>query len=279
MTRGVDTGGITMQQYPGERITQVGQIGEVSRNYRSITLKELEDAKAQLLTRVESKHLMTSGQCTDLLKTLGDDYSVLQVNNSRISRYDTLYYDTNTFFTYIQHHNGKGNRYKLRVRRYESTGEIYLEVKKKNNKGATEKSRIRTTWPQEGFLPDQEEFLRSSFPYDYREFFPMVRTVYDRLTLVSNLFPERITFDTNISFRTVDGERSFPELVIAEIKFEKGVRNSPALLALHSMGIRKRGFSKYCIGVSLLYRWLKHNRFKPNLLFLSGLSSRGGIPC
>lgn len=279
MTCGVDTGGILMQHYPGERITPAGQVGELSRNFKSITLKELEEAKAQLLTRVESKHLMTLDQCIGLFETLGDDYRVLEVNSSRISRYDTLYYDTNSFFTYIQHHNGKGNRYKLRVRRYGSTGEIYLEVKKKNNKGVTEKSRIRTSWPQEGFLPDQEEFLRSSFPYDYHKFLPMVRTVYDRLTLVSNAFPERITFDTNISFRTIDGERSFPQLVIAEIKYEKGVRNSPALLALHSMGIRKRGFSKYCIGVSLLYRWLKHNRFKSNLLFLSGLSSRGGISC
>lgn len=268
-----------MQQYPGEWNTPEGIVGAVTRDFKSITLKELEDAKAGLLTRVESKHLLTLDQCVALFETLGDSYRVLDVNNSRISRYDTLYYDTNSFFTFIQHHNGKGNRYKLRVRKYVSTGDIYLEVKKKNNKGTTEKSRIRTIWPSEGFLPDQEAFLQSAFPYDFHNFFPVLRTVYNRLTLVSRVSPERITFDTNVSFNTVHGTKSFPELVIAEVKYEKGVRDSPALLALHSMGLRKRGFSKYCIGVSLLYSWLKHNRFKPNLLFLSGLSSRGGISC
>lgn len=268
-----------MQLYQSAHQSPEGQIGRVTSKFESITLKELEKAKAQLLTRVESKHLMTLEQCRTLLEALGSDYRVLEVNDARISSYDTLYYDTNSFFTYIQHHNGKGNRYKLRVRKYMSTGDVYLEVKKKNNKRATEKSRIKTSWPSEGFLPDQEAFLHSAFPYDFHNFSPVLRTVYDRLTLVSRVSPERITFDTNISFSTVAGTKSFPELVIAEVKYEKGIRNSPALLALHSMGLRKRGFSKYCIGVSLLYSWLKHNRFKPNLLFLSGLSPRGGISC
>jgi len=269
-----------MQIIPGEQDSLAGPVGAVTRHYESITLKELEEAKAGLLTRVESKHLLTLDQCIALLDSLGNSYRVLDVNNCRISRYDTLYYDTNSFFSFIQHHNGKGNRYKLRVRKYLSTGDVYLEVKKKNNKGATEKSRIKTSWPFDGFLPEQEAFLNSAFPYDFHNFFPVLRTVYDRLTLVSRVSPERITFDINISFSTVHCTKSFPELVIAEVKYEKGVRDSPALLALHSMGLRKRGFSKYCIGVSLLYSWLKHNRFKPNLLFLSGLSSSpGGVSC
>ena len=268
-----------MQQNTGDRDMPEVRMLSVTRDFESISLSGLKEAKAQLLTRMESKHLMTLEQCLGLLAGLAESYRVLDVNNSKISRYETLYYDTSSFVTYLQHHNGRGNRYKLRVRRYDSSKETYLEVKKKNNKGATEKSRIRTSWPFDGFLPDQEEFLESVFPYDHHEFFPVLKTVYNRLTLVSNESPERITFDTNVSFMTGHEERSYPELVIGEIKYEKGVRNSPALLALHTMGVRKRAFSKYCIGVSLLYRRVKHNRFKPNLLFLSGLSCGGGIPC
>jgi hypothetical protein len=210
---------------------------------------------------------------------ISDSYRVLEVHNVRIGGYETRYYDDSSFTTYIQHHNGKGNRYKLRLRHYESSGETYLEVKKKSNKGSTEKRRIRTSWLSAGFLPEEERFLEAAFPYDCREFRPVLVTAYDRLTLVSTEFPERITFDTGISFGNGQQSVSYPALVIGEIKHEKSTKNSPAQLAIRSMGIQERAFSKYCIGVSLLYDRLKHNRFKPNLRFLSGLSLGGNLSC
>lgn len=247
--------------------------------FKGISLAGLEETKAQLLTREESKHLMTLQQCRDLVQALAGSYRVLEIQDTRIGRYETMYYDTPSFLSYTQHHNGKGNRYKLRLRHYNSSGETYLEVKKKTNKGSTEKRRIMTSWSPAGFLPDQAEFLHTALPYDFQDFHPVIMTVYNRITLVSAYSPERITFDLAISFS--DGQHliSYPDLVIAEIKYEKGSKNSPALRALHAMGIRKRAFSKYCIGVSLLCDWLKHNRFKQNLLLLSHLKYAGGIPC
>jgi len=247
--------------------------------FESISLAGLEETKAQLLTREESKHLMTLQQCRDLVQALAGSYRVLEIQGMRIGRYETMYYDTPLFLSYTQHHNGKSNRYKLRLRYYDSSGETYLEVKKKTNKGSTEKRRIKTSWSLAGFLPDQAEFLHTALPYDFQAFHPVIMTVYNRITLVSACSLERITFDLAISFH--DGQHliSYPDLVIAEIKYEKGAKNSPALHALHAMGIRKRAFSKYCIGVSLLCNWLKHNRFKQNLLYLSHLTHSGGVPC
>jgi hypothetical protein len=263
-----------MRHDPGDP----SSLSSVIDGFESISLSEVEETKAGLLTRVESKHLMTAGQCRELVRTLADSYRVLEIEDTRIGNYETMYYDTPSFLTYLQHHNRKGTRYKLRLRHYDTSDETYLEVKKKNNTGSTEKSRIRTSWSPSGFLPEQVEFLKSAFPYDCKSFHPVLWTVYQRLTLVSKKSPERLTLDTGITFG--DGKRliSYPDLVIGEIKYEKGVKNSPALLALHAMGIRKRAFSKYCIGVSLLYHWLKHNRFKENLLFVGRLS-QGGVPC
>lgn len=246
--------------------------------FEGISLTGLEEAKAQLMTRMESKHLMTRAQCKKLVQALGGSYRVLEIQDTRVGRYDTMYYDTPSFLSYLLHHNGKSDRYKLRLRHYDSSGETYLEVKKKDNKGITEKSRMKTTWPRTGFLPQQVAFLRSALPFDCLEFHPVIRTLYKRFTLVSTASPERITFDMGISFD--DGKRvvSYPDLVIGEIKYEKSTKNSVALQTIHAMGIRKRAFSKYCIGVSLLYSWLKHNRFKENLLYLSRFTSGGGVP-
>ena len=247
--------------------------------FEGISLAGLEEIKAQLMTRVESKHLMTLLQCRKLLQALAGSYHVLEIEDTRIGRYETVYFDTPAFLSYNQHHNGKSNRFKLRLRHYDSSGETYLEVKKKDNKGTTEKKRMKTTWSSAGFLPDQVAFLSSALPYDCRAFHPVIRTLYERLTLVSAESPERITFDMAISFDNGQRVISYPDLVIAEIKYEKGTKNSLALRALHAMGIRRRAFSKYCIGVSLLYDQLKHNRFKQNLLYLSRIAPGSGVPC
>lgn len=264
---------------PGHRQHDRTVLSSLIDEFEGISLTGLEETKAQLLTRQESKHLMTLRQCRDMVKTLTGSYRALEIQGTRIGRYDTMYYDTPSFLSYMQHHNGKGNRYKLRLRHYDSSAETYLEVKKKTSKGATEKRRIKTSWSSAGFLPEQTGFLHSALPYDYRAFHPVIMTVYNRLTLVSTGSPERLTFDTGISFH--DGQRviSYPDLVIAEIKYEKGTKNSPALQTLHAMGIRKRAFSKYCIGVSLFVERLKHNRFKQNLLVLSRIANGGGVPC
>lgn len=247
--------------------------------FEGISLTGLEETKAQLMTRVESKHLMTLSQCKNLVQALADSYRVLEIQDTRIGRYETMYYDTLSFLSYNQHHNGKSNRFKLRLRHYNTSGDTFLEVKKKDNKGSTEKKRMKTTWSSAGFLPEQVEFLRSALPYDCQTFHPVIRTIYNRLTLVSTKSPERITFDMGISFDDGQHVISYPDLVIGEIKYEKGIKNSPALQAIHAMGIKKRSFSKYCIGVSLLYDWLKHNRFKENLLYLARITDGGGISC
>lgn len=261
------------------RSLRATELAAVLSDFETISLSGLEETKAGLLTRVESKHLMTVAQCRDLVQQLSGSYRVLEVHNIKIGRYETMYLDNSSFVTYLEHHNGKANRFKLRFRHYESSKETYLEVKKKTSKGATEKTRMKTIWTPYGFLPEQGEFLESAFPFRYQEFRPVLMTVYDRFTLVSRDFPERITFDIGVSFNNGERGLAYPELVIAEAKYEKGVRNSPALLALHGMVIRKRSFSKYCIGVSLLYDRLKHNRFKANHLYLDRLCPGGGVTC
>lgn len=259
--------------------SQSGWFPSAVRDIESISLAEVAEGKTRLLNRVESKYLMTVGQCKRLIQTISDSYRVLEVRDVRVGRYETRYYDDNSFTTYIQHHNGKSNRYKLRLRHYETSGETYLEVKRKSNKGSTEKQRMKTSWPPTEFLPEEERFLEATFPYDRREFRPVLKTDYERSTLVSTEFPERITFDTAVLFSNGKWSISYPGLVIGEVKREKGVKNSPAQRALRSMGIQERSFSKYCVGVSLLYDQLKHNRFKPNLRFISGLSQGGRQPC
>ena len=56
---------------------------------------------------------------------------------------------------------------------------------------------------------------------------------------------------------------------MAELKQEKLNRQSPFYRLMREMGIRPKGFSKYCMGQSLTNnKHIKSNRFKANLIRL-----------
>ena len=80
----------------------------------------------------------------DVLKSTGlaRQYEVLEIDNKRFFKYQNLYFDTDDFFFYHQHHNRNLSRYKVRFRRYVDTNQCYFEVKHKNNKRKTLKSRL-----------------------------------------------------------------------------------------------------------------------------------------
>ena len=223
--------------------------------------------------------MMTFAECLKIISELSDDYRILDVEGCTISGYETVYYDDNSFITYHQHHSGKLNRYKLRSRHYLSSGESYVEIKEKRNTGITIKKRIETT--ESGILPKEEQdiFLKSNFPYDYHNFHPVLKTEYSRVTLVSKNCDERITFDFGLTFSNTGDRISLPEVVIAEVTSGRNASESKALSVMQKSGVRKRSFSKYCIGVSLIYKNLKHNRFKPNLIYLSRISGGEALCC
>lgn len=260
-------------------LPDIGDLSPLLGAYEGITLGEIRDSDAQLQSRREKKFLMTFEQCVNLISGLNGSYRALDIEHSRIGRYDTMYYDTGSFMTYLQHHNGKANRFKLRFRYYCSTGKTFLEVKERLNTGRTVKTRLET----EGTISLTDKgpagFLESAFPYDFREFYPVLSTEYNRITLVSKDFGERVTFDLGLSFRNNTTLHSYPGVVVGEIKHDRPLFMSQALAGLKMMGIRKTRFSKYCIGVALLYPEQKHNAFKPVRIHLETLSHGGVTAC
>lgn len=110
--------------------------------YAPISLAEME--VVSLLKRVDTKYVLHIGQLFQALSGLRDRYRVLEVQGRRLNCYHTLYFDPPDFQLYHQHHNGQRSRYKVRSREYVDSQLVYLEVKCKNNRDQTVKSRLRT---------------------------------------------------------------------------------------------------------------------------------------
>ena len=89
-----------------------------------LSLEELD--KVKLLNRVDSKFIFHIRALNDILKEVSEYYHILEIDQKRIFKYESLYFDTPDFLLYRHHHNGKPNRVKVRYRKYLDSGEVFL---------------------------------------------------------------------------------------------------------------------------------------------------------
>lgn len=76
---------------------------------------------------------------------------------------------------------------------------------------------------------------------------------------------ERVTIDLNLKCSTFHEENIYDHLVVIEIKHEGDLRNSVIAGVLSEMKIKNISFSKYCLGISELYRDVKKNFMKTKM--------------
>lgn len=222
----------------------------------------------KLMDRTDTKFTFKFSQLAEILQEVKEQYRILEVEGKRISRYETLYYDTHNLNLYSRHHNGELNRYKIRHRTYVESNIGFLEVKFKNNKGRTLKERIKKRdTPKNNWDNDSDVFLTQKLPFSPQVLTPVIWINYSRVTLVNRFSAERLTLDLNLEFKTDNQCKVMEGLVIAEVKQEKR-KPSPFLNAMKKFHIREGSISKYCMGIALCYNNIKKNNFKAKLFSL-----------
>ena len=123
------------------------------------------------------------------------------------------------------------------------------------------------------------EFLRDKCPYNAIELAPTLWNTYSRVTLASKTRCERVTLDLRSCVLPGSGKKvELPAVVVAEVKRDGSSHDSDFMTLMRQMGMRKTGFSKYCVGVSLFYPEVKHNRFRSAHRMIARLSD-GRIQC
>ncbi len=219
--------------------------------------------EAALQKRVETKYLFAERQLPQILRQLRDEYAVLEVAGQRLNRYRTLYFDSADFQMYRRHHDGAADRFKVRARSYVESGSSFFEVKHKTNRKEVIKERIPTDTLLTTIDDDTAHFVDAVSPYAAHDVMPRLWNNYQRITLVRHDRKERVTLDTNLCFEWDDVPVALPGLVVAEVKQERFMHDSPFVRLMRGAHIRPNSFSKYVYGASLLYPDLKQNRLKP----------------
>ena len=239
-----------------------------------ISLSEMEAVK--LMNRLDTKYVTSMAHVRQVLLLATDQYFVQEIEGKRIAAYDTLYYDTPALEMYIEHHNRRLVRQKVRIRTYvgspshlSETGDLtFLEIKNKNNRGRTKKKRIEVRSQDVIVSPSDSvnAFMQKRCRYSCEQLMPQLRTAFRRITLVSKQKNERLTIDFTLHWSNIHTgiEVQLEPLVIIELK-RNGLTYSPMTDILRQLRIKPMKISKYCIGTALTNPDVKQNRFKQKI--------------
>jgi hypothetical protein len=238
----------------------------VLQNYNTVSLEEIDSVK--LMDRVDRKYTLPLYTALELLQEAQKHYAVLDVDGYRLSPYISQYYDSPDYSFYYDHHSKKAHRYKIRHRFYESSKLSFFEIKCKDNKGRTTKSRVRDYENNAAVFDEKSiEFIKQKTGVDATTLSTVLGIKYNRVTLVNHNFTERVTMDFELKFNDSDTDFDYGAVVIIEIKQDK-LSASPILNLLKQDKVPALGISKYCLGMITLKQNLKFNSFKPKLHLL-----------
>jgi hypothetical protein len=241
---------------------------QIVNRFDPISLADM--GRAELMERSDLKFAITISDLLSILPLLTNDYRILDIRDKRYFEYDTLYYDTPEHHLYRMHHNGKMNRYKVRRRTYIDSNLSFLEAKIKNNKGVTNKVRIKCERDVDFRDHLITEFLVEHLNVDCSNLQPSLNINYNRIALVSKAAIERVTIDIGLTY-SVDGKVSaYNNLVIIEVKSD-GKSNTLITRLLRDANIKQVSLSKYCVGMYLLEVNEKRNNFKRQVLKINKL--------
>lgn len=241
-------------------------------SFKTIQLNQMD--KVNLMNRVDSKFVFHDVWLNAILEEIRNDYSILEIDNQRVFRYDSLYLDTKDYCMYKQHHNGKPRRVKLRYRTYCDTGDIYFEIKQRQNTMRTHKFREKVSAIPQCLGKIEQSLLNEANIHFQSELEHKLVVGYKRITLVANDGIERVTLDTFLSFDNFKQYIVHPHVIIAEIKQERFSRISPFIHALRTRNIKEQSISKYALGLVELSTNVKSNAFKSKVQFVKHIEER-----
>ena len=134
---------------------------EIISDFSPISLSEMDGVK--LMSRTDTKFAFSVNKLPVLLKRIKPFYRMLHIDGETVHQYKSLYYDTNDLKFYLDHHNQRVNRNKIRFREYVGSGISFLEIKLKNNKKKTIKKRMKVDYISEELTTEHKNYIYKTY--------------------------------------------------------------------------------------------------------------------
>ncbi len=238
-------------------------------SFEGISLSEMDEVK--LMNRTDTKFVFSRKMVPELFTSLSPHYRILDVDGHRISRYKSLYFDTDNLKFYTDHHNGRLDRFKVRIRNYVESDLNFLEIKHKF-KGRTDKKRIKLKQIENNLSEKSVNFIDEILGTQV-SVHSVLWNYFGRITLVHKFEKERLTLDFGLAFEWQENSKTYSDIVISELKQEVFNRSSPFYALMKKSLMRPTGISKYCLGTIALNKNVKGNKFKSKVLLVNKLQN------
>lgn len=243
-----------------------------------VQLRELEVAsptlvaRRDMLSRTESKFVLSVSTALSFLTALTEDYAVLRAGEGRIASYCTLYFDTDDLALFHAHRRGVRLRQKVRIRHYPERNLSFLEVKTRTGDGVTRKLRRPRAYGDNHLSVDDRAFTRSHCPVP-TPLMPQVWVDYQRVTLLNTTAVERVTIDFDLGMTRHSSGGHLRDLAVVEVKQADVNRRTAAMRALRTTGARRESVSKYCAAIMLTSPSIRANGLLPGLRALTAVGT------
>jgi hypothetical protein len=230
-----------------------------------ISLAALNDL-AELHTRRERKYVIDDDVLGRMLDAQHDDVAVLDIDGRREFTYESVYFDTADLSLYRAAATGRRHRFKVRTRVYVDSGVAMLEVKTKDGRGKTVKTRIDYDLADRAVLtPAGRRFVDGvvGVPGAADGLQPALTTRYMRTTLVDLTLGTRATIDREL----VSTDFSARTVALGEAIVESKSDGTASLIDrwLWSHGIRPVNISKFCTAMASMHPELPANKWHRTL--------------
>jgi hypothetical protein len=255
---------------PALKFAPPSPAGWMAASFEPINLADM-NAGSAMLERKDRKYIVVEADLRRAIALLADHFKILEIEGRRVFTYETCYFDDLRHTNYFDHHQGRRQRCKIRMRKYADVQSCYVEVKLKDKRGITVKKRL--DHPIDGYGTLDERAM-GHIHAAYREMYdrrfdmvlhPVLELSYQRVSLAAKRGGERVTIDSGVLFSGAEGSRRIDSnIFIMETKSANG--NGIADKILRSLHQHPASHcSKYCIGAAVLRMVHKHNNFLPVL--------------
>jgi hypothetical protein len=225
-------------------------------------------AAAELQMRVDRKYVVPVDLFATAVELMGDRLCALQIDERRLFRYESVYFDTPDLAAYRQHAHGRRRRVKVRTRTYLDSEECLLEFKWVGARGETVKERYPYPLASRRELDATGRTLaldRVGSRIDTTSLGPVLTTAYERATLVDAVAGYRLTCDVGLRFEDGTGRCSGPRVGLVVLETKTTGAESAVDRVLRRLGARPLALSKYCVGMAVLDPALPANRWNREL--------------
>lgn len=217
---------------------------------------------AKLQTRIDRKYIITPEICNALLSGTGVNCKVLDINGQRSTRYQSTYFDTPKLDLHKAAAYRRRPRFKARTRYYQQTNTAMLEVKTKDGRGKTVKTRTQYDPETLHSLNEQgRQFINTiveekEIVKDLRQ---TLTTNYQRTTIVDLATQTRMTCDEFLICTDWENNTISLPMIILETKSSQYA--SPFDTWLWDHRCRPNRISKYSTALAVLHPGLPSNKW------------------